>query len=85
MMNIQWREVYDCNEPNEAYNIFYTMFLEVCDNHAPIEEIDLVSKKTNEPWITRSIKRSIRKKHQLYSKTIKSGFNKAHVEKYKKY
>ena len=41
--------VYDCNETNEAYNIFYTMFLEVCDKHGPIEEIhvDLVSKKTN--------------------------------------
>ena len=50
---------------NEAYELFYTMFLEVCNKHAPIEEISFSSKKRNNPWITKSLKRSIRKKHAL--------------------
>ena len=31
--------MYGCTDPNEAYDLFYTMFLEVCNKHAPIEEI----------------------------------------------
>ena len=85
MMNLNWTDVYDCFEPNEAYDKFCEMFLEVCDKNAPIEEIHVASKKTHKPWITRSIKKSIRKKHQMYSKTIKSGFSKVHFDKYKKY
>ena len=62
------------------------MFLEVCNKHAPIEEISFSSKKRNNPWITKSLKRSIRKKHALYSKTmIKSGYDKVSVDKYNKY
>ena len=86
LASIQWREVYECTEPNDAYSKFHNIFLEICDKHAPIEEKTIgKSKKRNNPWITKSIKRSIRKKHTLYSKTLKSGFDKVHVDKYKKY
>ena len=86
LASIQWREVYECTEPNDAYSKFHNVFLEICDKHAPIEEKTIgKSKKKNYPWITKSIKRSIRKKHTLYSKTIQSGYDKVHVDKYKKY
>ena len=81
----QWKEIYKCTDPDEAYELFYTIFLEVCNKHAPVQEVSFNSKKRNNPWITKSIKKSIRKKHVLYSKTIKSGHDKAHVDKFKKY
>ena len=74
LSNAQWREIYDCTDPNEAYELFYTMFLEVCNKHAPIEEISFSSKKRNNPWITKSLKKSIRKKTRFILKNDKVWF-----------
>ena len=66
---------------------FIMHFLEICDKHAPIEEktIGKSKKKKKNPWITKSIKRSIPEETQSLFKTIKSGYDKVHVDKYNKY
>ena len=64
---------------------FLTQFLSVCDEHAPIETKTVALKNKNKPWITKSIRRSIRKKHKLYSRVLKSKFHKDCLDKYKKY
>ena len=66
LSTVQWKTVHDYTDPNEAYELFYTMLLEVCNKHAPIQEMSFSSKKRNNPWITKSIKKCIRRKHVLY-------------------
>ena len=74
LSNAQWREIYDCTDPNEAYELFYTMFLEVCNKHAPIEEISFSSKKRNNPWITKSFKEIHSEKTRFILKNDKVWF-----------
>ena len=85
LSNLSWNEIYSSNNSNDAYELFYTSFIDVCNKHAPIEETTFSRKKRDNPWITKSIKRSIRKKHVLYSKMIRSEHNKYYVDKYKRY
>ena len=69
----QWKEIYKCTDPDEAYELFYTIFLEVCNKHAPVQEVSFNSKKRNNPWITKSIKKSIRKNMFYIQKPLSLG------------
>ena len=87
LMSEQWLDVYECFDANDAYNAFYKRFMEICDKHAPNEKrrVNSSVKKKSKTWITKAIKRSITKKHNLYDKVIKSNFEQNCLDKYKKY
>ena len=72
LANAPWDTVYECNDVNNAYHTFSSLFIDICDKHAPLVN-KTKGKHVNKPWLTKAIKKSIRKKHQMYSKLVKSG------------
>ena len=65
--------------------LFLQTFGTICDKHAPILKCFVKQKGARNPWITKAILKSIRMKHNRYSKMISSSHQLQHVEKYKKY
>ena len=45
LSNLSWNEIYSSNNSNDAYKLFYTSFIDVCNKHAPIEETTFSCKK----------------------------------------
>jgi len=85
LLAASWEPVYQCINVNDAYNIFMEIFVDICDRHAPEIEQSVSRKRNNKPWITKAIKKSIKTKHKLFGKVVKSDHNEIHVSKYKKY
>ena len=87
MSKLNWMHLYRCENVNVAYEIFYDMFVKVCDKHAPnVTHGD--SKKRSapkKPWISAGIVKSIRRKHNLYKKYRSSNFNEEYGNEYRKY
>ena len=84
LANTPWNSVYESNEVNNAYSHFISLFNDICDKHAPLVE-NTKGRHTHKPWVTKAIKKSIKVKHRMYSKLVKSGFNSELNAKYKKY
>ena len=84
LANAPWDTVYECADVNDAYCKFSSLFIDICDKHAPLIN-KTKGKQVNKPWLTKAIKKSIRKKHQMYTKLVKSGPNPELHAKYKKY
>ena len=82
-----WAEVLKSNDVNTAYSYFLQTFKEICNRHAPITEqhASIDRKKKDKPWITKAIKKSIKKKHKLYNKVIVSNHREDCVLKFRKY
>lgn len=82
--SLPWNEIYSCKDVNSAYDKFIHLLGKVCDTHAPFVERSSRPGKSK-PWITSSIKKSIRRKHKLYSKVLSSNYDAKVYDKYKKY
>ena len=80
-----WSNIENGTNVNDAYDTFLQTFGTICDKHAPILKCFVKQKGARNPWITKAILKSIRRKHKLYSKMISSNHQPQHVEKYKKY
>ena len=50
---VQWCQVTDTNEVNEAVMKFESLFLRICNKHAPLRRKRV--RKQNSPWITNDI------------------------------
>ena len=81
-----WETVYNSKEVNTAYVVFCSSFSNICNKHAPLVTKNLGKRKAaQKPWISQGIMKSIRLKHRMYSKVIKSNHRQDLVDKYKKY
>ncbi|XP_077983288.1 uncharacterized protein LOC144438132 [Glandiceps talaboti] len=81
-----WHEVLNCKDVNEAMTKFTNTFLNICNTHAPLKNINKVKKGVkNKPWITAAIRKSIRKKHNLFKKVVRSKFEENILQKFKRY
>ena len=84
--NVCWEETISCNNSNESFNQFSTLFTASYDKHFPIKRMK-VNKKINKhksPWMTKCVLKSIKRKNKLYSKYL-SDPNKINENLYKKY
>lgn len=79
-----WHEIYETTDVNIAYAKFIKLVTEVCDKHAPFID-GRSSKRKTKPWITKAIRKSIKKKHKLYSRVLASNYDTDKYDKYKKY
>ena len=81
-----WSNNLSKQDPNEAYNTFfaeYTKFYELCFPIITIKGNQ--RKKINNPWITKGLLKSIRKKNRLYKMFLKKpdSIRELHYKKYK--
>jgi len=66
---IDWTELYQYTDPNEAYNFFHLKITEYCDKY--FKQIRLSRKCAKDKmWITSGIKKSSNKKNKLFKKCL---------------
>ena len=75
LLSESWENVYECTDVDKAYNIFVQSFIGICNQYAPIVHRHSSKRKNDKPWLTKAIKKSIKKKHKLYGKVLKSNHN----------
>ena len=68
---VQWCQVTDTNEVNEAVMKFESLFLPICNKHAPLRRKRV--RKQNSPWITNDIIQLMHKRDNVKKKAIASG------------
>ena len=87
LANAKWDYVYKCKDVNDAYSTFYGIFEKVFDKHAPFRSNNTTQSKCypKNPWVTKAILKSIKRKYKLYIKYRSSNFDKKCEREYKKY
>ena len=80
-------DIESIRNPDDAYSIFLEKFRTMCDKHFPLKKIKLKTKDLKSPWITAGIKKSSKRKQQLYTKFLKNKKQKNETEckNYKKH
>ena len=71
LYEIDWNEVKICEHPSQSYEIFLTKFLSIYGDFFPKKKIKVKSKDVQSPSITAGIKKSSKRKQQLYEKFLK--------------
>ena len=73
--NVSWKEMDDLN-CEDAWQFFKSEYRQVVDNHVPKRR----PRTNNKPlWMKANIKKSVKKKHQLYKKYINTSQYKDYV------
>lgn len=66
LTQVDWQEIYDCTEVDQAWCAFKSKFLSVIDNIAPFRQIRV--KLNTEPWMTGEILHLIHERDRLLHK-----------------
>lgn len=68
-----WSDISNFEEPNQAYNVFLDKYTKLYDSCFPLKTMKGKSLKTLlNPWMTKGILNSVRKKNYLYKKQLKN-------------
>ena len=78
----EWADVIACDNVEQAFELFLRTFSCYFDKYIPLERIKV--KKGRQPWITKGILQSIKRRNVLYKRSLKKS-SPVNVEKYKKY
>ena len=66
LANAPWDTVYECADVNDAYSKFSSLFIDIFVINMLHKLVNKTKgKHVNKPWLTKAIKKSIRKKHQM--------------------
>ena len=57
LANAPWDTIYECADLNNAYSKFSSLFIAICDKHAPLVN-KTKGKHVHKPWPTKAIKKS---------------------------
>ena len=71
LSSINWYEMFDGLDVNQAVDLFTTLFLSVIACHVPNREITCSDRDA--PWITDDVKKAIKRKHRVYRRYVKRG------------
>ena len=71
LSSINWYEMFDGLDVNQAVDSFTTFFLSVITRHIPNREITCCDRDA--PWITDDVKKAIKRKHSVYRRYVKRG------------
>ena len=63
LQRINWENVFDCSNVNDAWNSFKTMLLQVINDIAPVKEVRI--KVRTEPWMTSDILKLIYERDRI--------------------
>ena len=73
LQSFDWRSVLSKNDPTELYTVFLEEFFGLYDRFFPIKNHKLNSSmRSNNQWITRGLKKSLKRKDALYKKFLKN-------------
>ena len=83
LRNEKWKSVYNSSDVNESLTRFLHIFNTISNKHAPIKSIKIKG-KSNKPWITKGLKKSIKVRNQLYKNWLTTR-NSYYYNRYKMY
>ena len=83
LRNEKWKSVYNSSGANESLTRFLHTFNRISNKHAPIKSIKIKG-KSNKPWITKGLKKSIKVRNQLYKNWLTTR-NSYYYNRYKMY
>ena len=69
MRSENWTSVYHSSDANESLSRFLHIFNRVSNKHAPLKTIKIKS-KSNKPWVTVGLRKSIKVRNELYKKWL---------------
>ena len=84
LCNVSWDSITNSSDTNKAYENFIEIFSSLYDRCFPKKKIKLKPQKYNNPWITKGIKKSSKRKQKLYEKFLKNR-NEKNEKLYKSY
>ena len=67
-----WDEVLSCNDANVAFSFFSNKIQNIFDNVCHLSEKKVKPKELENPWMTCGLKKSSKRKQNLYNKFLKS-------------
>ena len=69
---MDWGEVYECQQADDAYDTFLSLFTGIYNDHFPLTiKRSGCRKKFNQPWITPAIINSCNTKNRLYRRYLR--------------
>lgn len=69
---LNWDEIYNEQNPDVAYDIFYTKLMSIYNKYFPDIQGNKIHKVNDLPWITKELKKSKKIKNKLFKKYLKS-------------
>ena len=84
LRNEKWKSVYSSSDANESLARFLHIFNRISNEHALIKSIKIKG-KSNKPWITKGLKKSIKVRNQLYKNCLMMTRNSHYYNRYKMY
>ena len=81
---VNWKQLYTLYDPNLAYEFFLRTFSALYDHAFPLKEVRVKVKTVMNPWMTKGLQKSSKKKQKLYEKFLKNRTNE-NEKKYKNY
>ncbi len=69
--DIRFHEVKQSSNVHDAWSLWYSTFIELCDKYAPIKEIRV--KDRNNPWVTSDIIKLMYERDHVHKKAVKTG------------
>ena len=67
-----WGNLYSISNPNDAYEYFLKVFSGICDLAFPLKTISVKTKTQQNPWMTKGLLKSSKRKQKLYDKFLKT-------------
>ena len=84
LRTVSWDSIANSSDKNKAYDNFIEIFSPLYDECFSKKKIKLKPQKYNNPWITKGIKKSSKRKQKLYEKFLKNR-NEKNEKLYKSY
>ena len=84
LRTVSWDSITNSSDTNKAFDNFIEFFSSLYDEGFPKKKIKLKAQKYNNPWITKGIKKSSKRKQRLYEKFLKNR-NEENEKLYKSY
>ena len=84
LRTVSWDCITNSSDTNKAYDNFIEIFSSLYDECFPRKKIKLKPQNYNNPWITKGIKKSSKRKQKLYEKFLKNR-NEKNEKLYKSY
>ena len=79
LRNIDWNNIKILRNVNDAYSKFLEIFLSLYNECFPKIKVKLKPQRQFNPWATKDIRKSSKKKQKLYEKILKKERNKARL------
>ena len=71
LSEVDWGNLYSISNPNDAYEYFLKVLSGICDLAFPLKTFSVKRKTLQNPWKTKGLLKSSKRKQKLYEKYVK--------------